>query len=60
MQLIAGGANAQMVDSEDHTPLLKAVLYNQPQAVQSLVLAGVNLNTQDLAGCTAVHVSHIL
>ena len=45
------------MDAEDHTPLLKAVVYGQPRAVQSLVLAGVDLDKQDSSGSTAVHVS---
>lgn len=45
------------MDAEDHTPLFKAVVYSQPRAVQSLVLAGVDLNKQDSSGSTAVHVS---
>jgi ankyrin repeat protein len=45
------------MDSEGHTPLLKAVLYGQPSAVQSLILAGVSLDTQDSAGSTALHMA---
>lgn len=48
------------MDSEGHTPLLKAVLYGQVSAVQSLILAGVNLDIQDSTGTTAIHVRYTL
>ena len=47
------------MDSEGHAPLMKAVLYGQPSAVQSLILAGVSLDTQDSAGNTPLQVKKL-
>lgn len=56
-QLISGGADPTDMDADGYTPLYKAILYNQPMVVESLVLAaGVDLNTQDTSGTTALHV----
>ena len=56
-QLITGGADPTDTDADGYTPLYKAILYNQPMVVESLVVAaGVDLNTPDTSGTTALHV----
>lgn len=46
-----------LFDGEGQAPLHKAVLYNQLEAVQVLAMNGVDLNTKDPLGNTALHVS---
>ncbi len=44
-------------DEEGHSPLHKAVMYNQLESVQALAMNGVNLNIKDASGNTSLHVS---
>ena len=46
-----------MFDEEGQSPLHKAVMYNQLEAVQALAMNGVNLNLKDASGNTPLHVS---
>lgn len=56
-QLIRGGCQPDSLDAESQAPLHKAVLCNQPDAIQALMLNGANLNIRDSTGSTALHVS---
>ena len=44
-------------DGDQQTPLHKAVLYLQMEAIQVLAMNGADLNMRDGAGNTALHVS---
>ena len=46
-----------LLDTDGHAPLHKAVMYNQLDSVQVLAINGANLNITDQSGNTALHVS---
>jgi len=49
-----------LVDEDQQTPLHKATLYLQMEAVQVLAMCGADLNVRDGAGNTAPHVSELM
>lgn len=56
LQLISKGCEVDLFDVEGQTPLHKAVMYNQLESLQVLAMNGVDLNSKDPSGNTALHV----
>lgn len=54
---MAGGCQPDSRDSEGQAPFHKALLRNQADSVQALVLSGADLNILDDSGSTPLHVS---
>ena len=55
-QLVTGGCQPDSRDIEGQAPLHKALLHNQADSVQALVLSGADLNILDDSGSTPLHV----
>lgn len=58
-QLIAAGADVNIIDPFGETPLMLAVKHNSLEMVEALIRAGANLDTVSTSnldlGCTALH-----
>ena len=55
-ECLAGGASVKLVDEPTgHTPLLRAALANQPEAITLLIAAGASVADTDRHGNTPLH-----
>ena len=54
IKAVEAGASVDDRDDENFTPLMSAAISNTPEAVNTLILAGANVNTSDITGLTAL------